>query len=345
MSRDKTIDRLRALAMFQVIVVHVLYWGIFFTNGYINLLKSFLLFEMPLFFFVTGASNSFSKVQSYFGFVVKRFWRVLIPYWVFAVICAILSIAKFTFEGNMNLLRGIKVILSWLIPINRQMTSISYLTWALWFIPVFLCVVLIIPILKKLYASKYKVWYAFLLLTIFLITCGLKLGWVQNVAFYALWTYIGLFYSDIKAAVTLKQFRTGAVCVIGGIAVLILCCLTGSTLDMQSNKFPPNLMFLAFSVVVMGMIVASLPIVDRAMVYMEKNKLFGKIIALYSQKSMTIFLYQVFVFNITIRVTNLISYGGGIVQEMLKAIFCLLISIPSCAMAAVLLGKIENIGK
>ncbi len=48
MSRDKTIDRLRALAMFQVIVVHVLYWGNFFTNGYINLLKSFLLFEMPL---------------------------------------------------------------------------------------------------------------------------------------------------------------------------------------------------------------------------------------------------------------------------------------------------------
>ena len=51
MSRDKTIDRLRGFAMFWVIVVHVLYWGSFFNNGYVNLLKSFCLFEMPLFFF------------------------------------------------------------------------------------------------------------------------------------------------------------------------------------------------------------------------------------------------------------------------------------------------------
>ena len=62
MSRDKTIDRLRGFAMLWVIVVHVLYWGNFFSNGYVNFLKSFCLFEMPLFFFITGASNSLAKV-------------------------------------------------------------------------------------------------------------------------------------------------------------------------------------------------------------------------------------------------------------------------------------------
>lgn len=50
MNRDKTIDRLRDFAMLWVIVVHVLYWGDFFISGYVNLLKSFCLFEMPLFF-------------------------------------------------------------------------------------------------------------------------------------------------------------------------------------------------------------------------------------------------------------------------------------------------------
>lgn len=37
--RDETIDRLRGFAMFWVIVVHVLYWGNFFDNERINLLK------------------------------------------------------------------------------------------------------------------------------------------------------------------------------------------------------------------------------------------------------------------------------------------------------------------
>ena len=65
--RDETIDQLRGLAIFWVIVVHVLYWGNFFDNNYINTIKSFCLFEMPLFFFLTGASNSFSKIDGYFG--------------------------------------------------------------------------------------------------------------------------------------------------------------------------------------------------------------------------------------------------------------------------------------
>lgn len=45
MNRDKTIDRLRGFAMIWVIVVHVLYWGNFFTNGYVNLLKSGAIFS------------------------------------------------------------------------------------------------------------------------------------------------------------------------------------------------------------------------------------------------------------------------------------------------------------
>ena len=49
--RDETIDLLRGTAMLWVILVHVLYWGDFFSSPFINLLKSFCLFEMPLFFF------------------------------------------------------------------------------------------------------------------------------------------------------------------------------------------------------------------------------------------------------------------------------------------------------
>ncbi|MDO5138386.1 MAG: acyltransferase family protein, partial [Oscillospiraceae bacterium] len=74
--------------MIWVIVVHTLYWGNFSSDSSFNLIKSFFLFEMPLFFFVTGASNSFSRSTGYYRFVFRRYKRILIPYWVFALICA-----------------------------------------------------------------------------------------------------------------------------------------------------------------------------------------------------------------------------------------------------------------
>ena len=250
--RDKTIDRLRGFAMFWVIVVHVLYWGNFFDNECINLLKSFFLFEMPLFFFITGASNNFTKINGYFYFVYKRYKRVLIPYWVFAVICAGLSIAKYSISGGKDVFTGIKILLSWLIPINRQITSVSYLTWALWFIPVYMCVILIIPLLKQMKQSKNCVEFVSLLLAVFVGTCVLKMGWAQNVAFYSFWTYIGLFYSDIMIASKQNCFRKCFVLIatIGAIMIIVFRFM-GQSIDMQHNKFPPNITFLIYSLVIM----------------------------------------------------------------------------------------------
>ena len=51
--RDKTLDYLRGLAIIQVVLVHILYWLGIFSAGFLAIAKSFLLFEMPIFFFVT----------------------------------------------------------------------------------------------------------------------------------------------------------------------------------------------------------------------------------------------------------------------------------------------------
>ena len=264
MNRDTTIDRLRGFAMFWVIVVHVLYWGNFFTNKYINLMKSFCLFEMPLFFFITGASNSFCKINGYFRFVGRRFQRILIPYWIFAVVCALLSIGKFSIKGDIDFFTGVEIFLSWMIPIDRQITTVSYLTWALWFIPVYLCVVTILPVLKKMKDSARKIEFAFLLLGIFVLTCFLRMGWVQNVAFYSFWTYVGLFYCDIKMVIEQKNTRRYFLySAAAGIAAICILFSAGQSLNMQSNKFPPNVMFLAFSITMMSLILFLMPYFGR----------------------------------------------------------------------------------
>lgn len=343
--RDETIDLLRGLAMLWVIVVHVLYWGNFFRNGYINLLKSFCLFEMPLFFFVTGAGNSFSKIDGYLSFVRKRYTRVLIPYWVFACICAALSIAYWGMSDGIELIMAIKILLSWLIPIDRQITTIPYLTWALWFVPVYLCVILILPVLKRMKSSKNAIPFLFVLAALFALACFANMGWIQNVVFYSLWTYIGLFYKDIILCMNERCYRKclGLTALIGTVVMLILYAM-GNPIDMQNNKFPPNIMFGVFSVVMMSLVLLIIPYINKAYGYMGKSKVAKTIFDLFSTRSMTIFLYQVFAFNLTIWLANVLVSGSGIMAAIVKSIVCFIATVPVCAVLAFIFGRVENIG-
>ncbi|MDR2511322.1 MAG: acyltransferase [Bacteroidales bacterium] len=66
--RNEKLDIFRGLAMIWVILTHCLYW-----LGYFSSIKSFLLIEMPLFFFISGASNGMSNKKSLKGFYTNRF--------------------------------------------------------------------------------------------------------------------------------------------------------------------------------------------------------------------------------------------------------------------------------
>lgn len=343
--RDQTIDRLRGLAMFWVILIHVFYWGYFFKNDLIILLQSFFLFEMPLFFFVTGAGNSFSKVDGYFKFVYKRYKQLLIPYWVFAFICAALTIGKFLLTEPPEALTIIKVILSWLLPVNRQISAFSYLTSALWFIPVYLCIVLALPLFIKIKQTRGRFVFFFLLVSLFIGTCVLNLGWVQNVAFYSLWTYIGLFYSDIILAIKQKIFRLYLLIIaFAGAAYLVVLYFMEQPIDMQYNKFPPNITFGVFSFVMMTLIVLMIPYINKLFDLMEKHTITKKIVDLYSTRSMTIFLYQVFAFAVSVRICNMFISGNGMLSSSIKFLLCLILTVPACALLALIFGGVESIG-
>lgn len=341
--RDKTIDQLRGLATLWVIVVHVFYWGNFFNNSFINLFKSFFLFEMPLFFFITGACNNFTRICGYFNFVYKRYKRVLIPYWTFAIICTILSIVFYSITDKIDIHIASKILLSWLIPIDQQITSIPYLTWALWFIPVYLCVILLIPLLKLMKQSSKQILFFFILLIIFVATCIFKMGWIQNITFYSLWTYIGLFYDIIICNLNKPSFRKkiSSIILFGATTILVLHSM-GKEIDMQYNKFPPNITFCIFSFAMMALIILSIPYINKIYTYIKKYKPIKKIINLFSTHSMTIFLYQVFAFNITIHFSNFLITGDNIIISIIKSTLCLITTLPICAVLAHIFGKFEN---
>lgn len=341
-ARDKTLDRLRGFAMLWVIVVHVLYWGNYFACESFNLFKSFCLFEMPLFFFITGASNSFGKPSGYFRFVYKRFCRILIPYWVFAVICAVFSIAKYHIAGMDTL----KILTSWVLPVDRQISSIPRIKWALWFIPVYLCVVMLIPALKRMKQSRWRFVFVLILIAVFAVICLLHMGWVQNVAFYSFWTYAGLFYPEIKTALKRKHARKyfWLILLLGIFSVCALHIFAKQPLDMQHNKFPPNMMFLTFSFMVMPPILLGMPFLDKIFVHIQNWKFFGKIFDLFSTRSMTIYLYQPFAFDLAIPIVDALIPGNSAIASAGKALLCLMATLVICAGFAVIFGGVEKIG-
>ena len=118
----------------------------------------------------------------------------------------------------------------------------------------------------------------FALLIIFVIMCVFDLGWIQNVVFYLFWAYIGLFYTDIILWLKNHKFRKflGLVVLIGIVAIFIFAVM-GQTIDMQDNKFPPNLMFGLFSIVAMSLIILGIPLIKKGYECICKYKLIRKI--------------------------------------------------------------------
>jgi len=343
--RDENLDNLRGFAMVWVILIHVLFWGNLFTDGYSYLLKTFLLFEMPLFFFITGASNSISSKSSYWKFIDKRFEHCLIPYWVFALICSVLSIA-INVVKNEGVLSSLKILTSWLLPINYQITSISYLTWALWFIPVYLSITLILPLFLKLKNTRLSVVCFVVLVVMFVGSSLMNMGWIQNVFFYSIWTYIGLYYRQlIKARKDKTNNRPALISVlviIISVGILYGLYRMGFSLNMQHNKFPPNITFFLFSFSAMSLLYIMYPTIERISSCIRQCKWIGMLFKVFCTRSMTVFLYQVFAFNVTLRLINHLSIGNSFLAMSCKAFICFIFTVLICWILGVVFGKIES---
>ncbi len=342
--RDESLDHLRGFAMLWVIFVHVIFWGKIITDGYAYIVKTFILFEMPLFFFITGASNSMGKKYSYGAFVAKRYERCLIPYWVFAGICAIISAIYSIIQTGWNPLSVLRIFASWSLPIDRQISSVLYLRSALWFIPVYLCVVLMIPLFIRVKKAKFS-WIFFCGLGVsFFATVMFKAGWIQNVLFYSIWTYIGLYYQEIKQAGKGEKRHVlyGLILLLVSLGVIFLMYKLGYSMNMQTNKFPPNSVFFFFSVVTMSFLYLIYPGLEKGLKRLAELKCIGKIFNVYCTKSLTIFLYQAFAFNITIPIMKCINMGNPVLTEICKIVVGFITTFLLSGILGIIFGKIES---
>lgn len=75
-TRDLQLDGYRGIVMIYIVcVIHVVNWLDYNIEPY----NSFMLFEMPIIFFISGASLTFSGDKNFWQNLNNRLWRILVP--------------------------------------------------------------------------------------------------------------------------------------------------------------------------------------------------------------------------------------------------------------------------
>ncbi len=356
--REKTLDYLRGLAIIQVVFVHVLYWLKPFDVGVFAVLKSLLLFEMPVFFFVTGATNSFGKKQPYISFVLKRIKGLLIPYYVYSALFILVPLVYYSVCDGFSVKTVLSIIFSWGLPLDHQIMPLPYVTWALWFVPVYIFSIAVFPAVKKA-VLRLKGVMVVLLILLFLVVESVcfyinnntafegygayvytALDIVQKTFFYLIFMGLGVLYPRIKERNTKKAVFAFLVFAVSISGLLVSKFLFGVVVDMQYNKFPPNFVFLFYSFAVMTGIYLAVPFVKK--LYLKLAKAFpfaDDFILLFSQNSIYVFLYQTIPFLIIGSLFDLLGFKNDVLVFVLGMITIY----PMIWLTIKMINKINNI--
>ena len=330
-NRDKTLDYLRGLAVFQVVFVHVFYYLFVLNIGSLTVLKSFALFEMPLFFFVTGAVNSLKDNGPYGKFVVKRFKGLLVPYYVYAAICLAITAVYCLLKNMLSVSLAITVFLKWLFPLRGQIMPHVYFTWALWFIPVYLMITVMLPAVKFLVRKLGRL--SVLIFVLVFINVEVLLGILRTIPnegstlysnilfiiqesfFYMIFVGLGLMYRQLKQRKSIDLILAAAILTAAVIGIVICHFVFGNTLDMQTNKFPPNHVFMFYSFAVLSLLYLVLPFLKKIYkLLISIIPVLDKLIVTFSENSIYVFLYQGFAFWIVNRLLVFLDMHNSLLE-------------------------------
>lgn len=253
--RTSRIDVARGLLILYIVtIVHACYW----LQLYNGPRKSFILFEMPCIFFISGYSYALSlkngmsvnTVGQYLQYVKKRAERVLIPYWLYVAACLLLVLTSgdpaFSAAGGDTL----ATVWAWVNPLSYGSGhSFLSLNFHLWFVAPFLGVAFLMPLLAKLISWIPLPIPVLLSIGLALIVAGslLHLGDLpRNLLTYLTWSLLGFVVASKTAAAPIRRWQMMTCCLVSGLLLWLVHAFRGASMDMQFNKFPPNAVFFIF---------------------------------------------------------------------------------------------------
>ncbi|HLH72428.1 MAG TPA: acyltransferase [Chloroflexota bacterium] len=289
--RDDFLDYLRGGAIIWVILVHTFYHKSFFPY---TVQKSYLLFEMPVFFFVSGAALYYShrRNPSVSRFVSRRLVRLLIPYVLLALVCLPLYYVWSRLSGQPM---SKSDVISWLT-LYPQNTVPQYVGWYMWFVRAMFAVSLAHLVLVRTFFDQRGRWPLVAGLTALVIVIPFAhgadhLGFLQEVAFYSLNLILGYAYAAGMLPRRARDYL--AIALVAALALFALVHLGWYTGDLQGDKFPPNLAYGVFGIAALSIFLAFRPWIET---WLGRSKIATKVIDYYNVHSYSVYLWQGFGF-------------------------------------------------
>lgn len=307
MKRDKALDLMRGWAVFHMFFMHVPYWMGFCDEGWPRLIRSWLLFTMAVYFFVTGAVNIEAKRRPWGEFVVRRAKVLMLPYYRYALLCTVIAAVVYLIRNQFTLELLGRTALSWVLPIDQQIMPLPFITWAVWFVPVYLSVIIVFPLARWLVEHIGIMLTEIIMIVVFLIVENIPgvPDLVQKAAYYPIFAALGTQWPKLKQRDS-RKVRGAAVLMAFGFAGLIICRnVLGGTYDMQVNKFPPNHLYLLFNFGAVGALYILLPMIICVWRFLVKKiPLLERLFHLYSSYSVYAFMYHTFAYLVAYWLLN-----------------------------------------
>jgi Acyltransferase family len=263
--RVNALDTVRGMLMlYIVLIIHGLFW----LDPLPEWVSSWLLFEMPLMFIVSGyayylyenskldkninlRNSNLLLAKDYFYFLTSRFMRILVPYAIYAATCVV-SIYLLALFGQGNNYPLSDLILAWINPVNYgRGYTFKMLNWHLWFIPVFLIVTAAMPIATKVRPFKnpnlLSVFVGVVVIQVVVSNADFPAeSTLKQAAFYLVFSLLG--YYMARSGEYFRGANFSRIAIVAVIALVSIAVFGGGRLmNMQDNKFPPNYIFFLFS--------------------------------------------------------------------------------------------------
>lgn len=328
--RDIQLDMYRGLAMIYILcVIHVAYWLGLAGEPW----RSIILFEMPLIFFISGASVSVaSRKHDVGGTVWNRFKRVLLPYYSYifysVILVCVAGVLSYAVRGgafDVGLSAG--MLMRTLIP-RDEVLNIPYM-YHLWFIVPYLIISCAFPFFRRAVDRVSRTVVVAILLSSCVVAQLTDSGTLKEIVVYNFFFVIGyLFYRRMKTRNIVGAFVTS-------VLLLVIYVMGGGKeiVPMQAHKFPPDLIFMMYGVAVLS---------GLGIVFTYVKLPYMRALGIWNKRGYTLYLWQNYFFAV-------VAILAGKAQAMLHSgngmglfITCSLLIFAGCTVFSGLLVRMEG---
>lgn len=299
-THDTQLDAYRALTMAYIVsVIHAIYWFDLFNEW----IRSVLLFEMPVIFFIAGASQQLAREKNLRQTVVNRCRRLLPPYYIFLACLMVLML--FTtwlcpHIGHWNAdLRQIPLRDYLKILLTGGSDNVPFYGYT-WFISCYLIISCLLPLQRKIINRMPHCLYMALLL---LVCTGFNFihlpmleREVKNIVFYNFFYISGYLYY--------RQLKTKTIYMLAVVSTVVTASLfiSDQALPMQEHKFPADMVFLVFGTSA----ICLLALVFQHIKFPSPKENQGKtaaLLSLWNRQGYVIYIWQTVTFTIVYSAT------------------------------------------